>query len=107
MKFITELSSFIKNHKNSLNDYVRKRLFSLYHRMYRANLYLMLTNQECINYDTTEINYLKSLYTKNNIADVPLYDIVNGGEITDATYKGRSADIDKLISALEAGGHSA
>ena len=107
LKFITELTSFIRNHRDSLNDYVRKRLFSLYHKMHRANLYLMLTNQECVNYDTEEINYLKALYTKSNIRDISLYNIVNGGEITDTTYKGRPADIDKLISVIEAGSYSA
>ena len=67
----------------------------------------MLINQKCINYDTKEINYLKTLYTKSNIGDVSLYNIVNGEEITDKVYKGRSADIDKLISAIEAGSCSA
>lgn len=102
LKFINELTTFIRNHKDSLNDYVRKRLFSLYHKIHRANLYLMLINQECVNYDTKEINYLKTLYTKSNIGDVSLYNIVNGEKITDAVYKGRAADIDKLISAIEA-----
>ena len=39
----------------------------------------------------------------NNIRDISLYNIVNGEKIIDTTYKGRPADIDKLISAIESG----